>query len=73
MIISQSEREIRPIEIDLSGPQGNAFVLLGLAKRLAKQMGLDAEDIKTQMTSGDYENLIQVFDDNFGDQVTLIR
>ena len=61
------------IEIDLTGPDGNAFVLIGTASRLAKQLGLDANEIKTEMMSGDYENLIRVFDKHFGEFVTLYR
>ena len=61
------------IEIDLTGPDGNAFVLIGTASRLAKQLGLDANEIKTEMMSGDYENLIKVFDKHFGEFVTLYR
>ena len=61
------------IEIDLTGPQGNAFFLLGTAKKLASQLGLNGEEITNEMTSGDYENLLQVFDKNFGSIVTLYR
>ncbi len=60
-------------EIDLRGPDGNAFALMGYAKRFAKQLNLDSNKIISDMTSGDYENLIQVFDDNFGDFVILER
>lgn len=61
------------IIIDLTGPQGNAFYLMGTAKKLANQLGLDSNKILTQMKSGDYENLLQVFDKNFGSFVTLYR
>jgi hypothetical protein len=61
------------IEIDLTGPQGNAFYLMGTAKRLANQLGLDSNEILNEMKSGDYENLLQVFDNNFGSFVTLYR
>lgn len=61
------------IEIDLTGPQGNAFYLLGTAKNLAKQLDLDGKKIMDEMMSGDYENLLQVFDKNFGMFVTLYR
>lgn len=61
------------IEIDLTGPQGNSFYLLGTAKKLAKQLGLDGNQIMKEMMSGDYENLLQVFDENFGSIVTLYR
>jgi len=61
------------LEIDLTGPNGNAYYLLGTAKNLAKQLDLDSDKILNEMQSGDYENLIQVFDKNFGMFVTLYR
>ncbi len=61
------------IIIDLTGPDGNAFALLAYAKRFAQQFDLDFNKIKDEMTSGDYENLIQVFDDYFGEIVILER
>jgi hypothetical protein len=63
----------RGIEIDLTGPQGNAFFLLGTASNLAKQLELDGSKIMEEMKSGDYENLLQVFDRHFGSFVTLYR
>jgi hypothetical protein len=62
----------RPI-IDLTGPQGNAFALLGTASMFARQLGLDVKQIHNEMTSGDYENLVQTFDQYFGDYVILER
>jgi hypothetical protein len=59
--------------IDLTGPDGNAFVLMGYARRYAKDLSLNANSIVQEMTSGDYENLIQVFDKYFGDFVVLER
>ena len=61
------------ITIDLTGPEGNAFYLLGTASNLAKQLGLNANEIQSEMMSGDYENLIRVFDFYFGDFVILYR
>ena len=59
--------------IDLTGPQGNAFFLLGQAEQYARQLGLDSDQIITEMKSGNYENLVQVFDRYFGDYVILER
>ena len=59
--------------IDLTGPDGNAFVLLGYASDLAKQLDLDFNIISKDMKSGNYENLIKVFDSYFGDYVDLER
>ena len=61
------------IVIDLTGPQGNAFWLIGYARKIGHQMGLDTDKITKEMTSGDYENLIQVFDNYFGSVVDLER
>jgi len=62
-----------PLVIDLTGPDGNAYVLLGYASRFAKQLGLDFDKVKNEMTSGDYENLLKVFDGYFGSFVILER
>ena len=43
MILSREEKPIRQIEIDLSGPDGNAFALMGRAKVLAKQLRLNLD------------------------------
>ena len=62
------------IVIDLTGPQGNAFFLLGYAKKLAKQLDFeDVDGLLDDMKSGDYEHLVQVFDEHFGDFVILER
>lgn len=63
----------KEVIIDLTGPDGNAYVLLGYAKKFTEQLGLEWNPIKEEMTSKDYENLIQVFDKYFGDYVTLER
>lgn len=73
MAIKQKSKLPKKIEIDLTGPAGNAFVLLGTAKRLCQQLEREFEPIKIRMQSGDYENLIQVFDEEFGDFVDLLR
>jgi len=67
------KKQTKGIEIDLTGPQGNAFFLLGTAKNLAKQLELNSSEILDEMKSGDYENLIKVFDHYFGSVVTLYR
>ena len=59
--------------IDLTGPQGNAFFLMGQVGQYARRLGLDSNQIITEMKSGDYENLVAVFDRYFGDYVILER
>ena len=72
MIKDVSEMKTK-IEIDLTGSEGNAFSLLGRAKRFAGDLGLDVNAIIDEMMSGNYENLVSVFDREFGDYVTLYR
>ncbi len=73
MIKDISEKPVSKLEIDLTSPDGNSFALMGIAKNLAKQLNADWEFIKNEMTSGDYEHLIEVFDTFFGDHVILYR
>ena len=72
-IRSRSEFKADGRSIDLTGPGGNAYSLLSLTKNLAKRLGKDEDDILGRMKSGDYENLIKVFDEEFGDIITLYR
>ena len=69
----RDKQQPKEIVIDLTGPDGNAYALLAYAKRFAQQLNLDFSKIQDEMTSGDYENLVQVFDDYFGDFVILER
>ena len=72
-IKNKNKRKNRKIEIELTGPDGNAFVLLGYAKRLSRELDLDHKQILDEMMEGNYENLISVFDKYFGDFVDLYR
>tara|TARA_X000001388_G_scaffold63916_1_gene49929 strand:+ start:2226 stop:2441 length:216 start_codon:yes stop_codon:yes gene_type:complete len=69
----REKRESSYTVIDLTGPDGNAFALMAYAKNFGKQLDLDWKSIIEEMRSGDYENLIQVFDKHFGHVVILER
>jgi len=71
MIKSKSKKS--KIEIDLTGPDGNAFVLLGIAKDLCHKTGIEWNKVQSEMTSGDYENLIQTLDKYFGSIIVMYR
>jgi len=60
--------------IDLQGLQGNAFALMAIADDFLRQMKRRDEfnAMRTEMMSGDYENLIRIFEENFGEYVTLV-
>ena len=59
------QKENTVLTIDLDGPNGNAFYLLGTAQLLAKQCGLDDVTITNEMQSGDYMNLVKTMDKYF--------
>lgn len=64
----------RKIEIDLNGPDGNAFVILGYARQLNAKVGRrNWEEFHAEMTSDDYEHLLEVFEKNFGAFVIMCR
>ena len=73
MAIRSIEELKGKMEIDITGPEGNAYVLMAHARRLAKQLSKDGEAITKEMMSNDYEHLIQVFDNHFGKYVDLYR
>ena len=65
-----------PIEIELNGPQGNAYYLLALAQDLSQKLGHDktrTECILEEMKLYNYECLLNTFDREFGLLVTLWR
>lgn len=76
MIKTRKELEYKKIEIDLSGPEGNAWYLIGLAGSLGKQLNMTNFRIKCiqdEMMLSSYEMIIQTFDKWFGDYVILYR
>jgi len=75
-IKSKDDRPGTPIEIDLTGPEGNAYYLLGLADNLGRQLGHNdkrRERIQMEMKLANYECLLQAFDREFGTLVTMWR
>lgn len=72
----KEERTNEKQVIDLQGPQGNAFFLLGTAQTLSRKLGYseyDQKKLMEEMKNGDYEHLIEVFDEHFGNFVDLQR
>ena len=74
-MIRQKQEKSGPIIIDLTGPDGNAFALMAYAKRFATQLGWEDKGaaLINDMMSGDYDNLLSVFDNAFGEFVILER
>ena len=60
------------IYVDLSGPQGNAFYLIGLGKKIGIQLERDrmhVNGVVNEMTAGDYDHLLEVFEREYGEFV----
>ncbi len=58
--------------IDLSGPEGNAFHIMGVVKKVCRKKNIDHKPFLEQMMSGDYDNLCDVVREHFADDIKLI-
>ena len=74
-MIRNKQKNTGPIVIDLTGPDGNAYALMGYAKKFATQLGWKDKGaaLINEMMEDDYEHLLEVFDNAFGDFVILER
>lgn len=61
--MSKEEKE-KPV-LMLIGQDGNAFAILGKARKVAIEHGLDWEAIRTEAMSGDYDHLLSVMMEHF--------
>jgi len=58
-----SEKE-KPV-LKLSGQNGDAFYILGKARRVALENGIDFKPIQVEAMSGDYDHLLQTMMKHF--------
>lgn len=72
MTIRVKRRSEKPV-IDLTGPEGNAFCLLGIVRKSFRGSPELVEKICNEMMSGNYEHLIETFDQYLGDYFILER
>jgi len=55
-------KTITNVKVQLTGQDGNAFMILGLVRKAMQRAGIDKEIIDAYMkeaTSGDYDHLLQ--------------
>jgi hypothetical protein len=78
MILEKKESGM--IEIDLTGPDGNVFYLLAMAKKLTRTLNDRREneylvwnEVKEDMMSADYDHAVDVFEEHFGHIVILYK
>jgi len=60
---------MKEIRLDIGGPKGNAYYILGTVSNLIADKR-HADEIRQEMMSGDYNNLLRVFKEHFSN-VTL--
>lgn len=72
-MIKKKPKQKGKITIDLTGPNGNAYYLMGNVQIWCNQLGIDPEPILEDMMSGDYEHLLSVIEKHFGDIVVMYR
>jgi hypothetical protein len=58
--------------INLNGPDGNAWCILGTGQSMAQNLSIDFVPISNEMMSGDYRHLVETFDKHFAKYVDLI-
>jgi hypothetical protein len=51
--------------IDLSGPDGNVFMLVGLARSTLRKLDRDPQPVVEDMMSATYEHALEVFEREF--------
>lgn len=76
MIVSREKMVSRKVEIDLSGPEGNAYRLIGLAGNLGKATGMNKSQVKniqSEMMLSTYDMLIETLEKYFGDLIVLYK
>ena len=74
MAIIVSEDRYSKIELDLNGPDGNVFCVIGTAVNVAKQIGYSTEELKefrTKCMSQSYGKTLVDVDRLFGDFIDL--
>ena len=74
-MIRKKSKSSGPIVIDLTGPEGNAFYLMGIVRNTFNRSGATelGASIVEEMMKGDYEHLLKVFDMYLGDHYILER
>ena len=74
MIRKKEENPETRIVVDLTGPEGNAFWLIALAEKLGRKLEVDPKrrgEINAEMMGGDYDNLLEVLEREYGDYIVL--
>ena len=69
-------KRLKKMIVDLSGPQGNAYALMGVARSIGRELNRpynEIKDVETRMMSGDYDNLVKVMYLEYGDFIQFVK
>lgn len=64
-------RSTRPV-IDLDGPEGNVFALIGIGIKWCRDTGDDPKKFAADMKAGTYVDAVKTFDRYFGAHVDIV-
>lgn len=73
---TKSHKEILDKEkviIDLGGPEGNVFSLIGMASVLLKKLGKNPDFVVQNMKEKDYNHALSIFEQNLGHVTKFIN
>jgi tRNA U54 and U55 pseudouridine synthase Pus10 len=76
MVQGKIARQKRKLELNLNTSEGTYFHLIAVIKKISEEIGLSKErekEIIAEMISGDYEQMIQVIEREFGRYLLLFR
>jgi len=80
MIKSIKDKPRLPIEIDLTGSDGNIFALISIGMNLGKALNtrrraeyFDVKAFQVDMLSSDYNHAMEVMEREFGDYIIMYR
>jgi hypothetical protein len=62
-------RRNKKLTLNLDGPDGNAWVLLGTCMSVANQLGIDWTPIDKEARSKNYRHLVKTLQKHFGNYV----
>ena len=62
-----------PRVIDLNGPEGNIFAVVGLLIAECKKVGTEPPKVEEILSIGEYEDIITHIEEAYSDEVLIIR
>lgn len=74
MTIRSRSEMARKIQVDLKGPEGNAFDLMAIAENIGKSLKVPKEQrdaIQKDMMSSNYDHLVATLEKHYGDYIDI--